>query len=163
MPRCLHAALAIGITNCVASTQGGTVAQREDVVRHAQTHAPHSPCLSGHAATIGAWHHREHYANTRIEAGHRQLKRRPRPMRGLKLIAEPRPSSRDTCFVHTRSEPPSSSHNKKINYAEALDLWRLPEPAGPVHATRTPGRDQQPGTPYMSRRRPILHDEASRG
>ncbi|MGH3766717.1 MAG: hypothetical protein ACRDTX_16475 [Pseudonocardiaceae bacterium] len=31
----------------------GTVAQREDVVRHAQAQAPHPPCSSGPAATIG--------------------------------------------------------------------------------------------------------------
>jgi len=32
----------------------------------------------------GAWHHSEQYANNRIEADHGQLKRRLRPMRGLK-------------------------------------------------------------------------------
>ncbi|HET9254457.1 MAG TPA: DDE-type integrase/transposase/recombinase [Pseudonocardiaceae bacterium] len=32
----------------------------------------------------GAWHHTEPYANNRIEADHGQLKRRLRPMRGLK-------------------------------------------------------------------------------
>ena len=32
----------------------------------------------------GAWHHNEQYANNRIEADHGQLKRRLRPMRGLK-------------------------------------------------------------------------------
>ena len=31
-----------------------------------------------------AWHHVERYANNRIEADHGQLKRRLRPMRGLK-------------------------------------------------------------------------------
>ena len=31
-----------------------------------------------------AWHHIERYANNRIEADHAQLKRRLRPMRGLK-------------------------------------------------------------------------------
>ncbi len=31
-----------------------------------------------------AWHHTEQYANNRIEADHGQLKRRLRPMRGLK-------------------------------------------------------------------------------
>jgi IS6 family transposase len=34
--------------------------------------------------TPGAWHHTEPYANNRIEADHSQLKRRLRPMRGLK-------------------------------------------------------------------------------
>ncbi len=34
--------------------------------------------------TPGAWHHTEPYANNRIEADHGQLKRRLRPMRGLK-------------------------------------------------------------------------------
>src|SRR3981081_1069911 len=43
------------------------------------------------------------------------------------------------------------------------DLWRLPEPAGPTHATRNPGRDQQPGTPYMRRRRLVLPEDASSG
>ncbi len=32
----------------------------------------------------GAWHHTEQYANNWIEADHGQLKRRLRPMRGLK-------------------------------------------------------------------------------
>ena len=32
----------------------------------------------------GAWHHTEQYVNNRIEADHGQLKRRLRPMRGLK-------------------------------------------------------------------------------
>ena len=31
-----------------------------------------------------AWHHVEQYANNRIEADHRQLKHRLRPMRGLR-------------------------------------------------------------------------------
>ena len=31
-----------------------------------------------------AWHHREQYANNRIEADHAQLKRRLRAMRGIK-------------------------------------------------------------------------------
>src|SRR3978361_2298042 len=43
------------------------------------------------------------------------------------------------------------------------DLWRLPEPAGPTHATRNPGRDQQPGTPYMSRWRVVLPEDACWG
>ena len=43
------------------------------------------------------------------------------------------------------------------------DLWRLPEPAGPTHATRNPGRDQQPGTPYMSRWRMVRPLLASSG
>jgi transposase-like protein len=34
--------------------------------------------------TPGAWHHTEQYASNRIEADHGQLKRRLRPMRGLK-------------------------------------------------------------------------------
>jgi transposase-like protein len=34
-----------------------------------------------------AWHNTEQYANNRIEAGHGQLKRRLRPMRGLKTEA----------------------------------------------------------------------------
>jgi DDE domain len=37
----------------IAWWPGGTVAPWEDVVRHAQAHAPHPPCSSGPAATIG--------------------------------------------------------------------------------------------------------------
>jgi transposase-like protein len=33
-----------------------------------------------------AWHHTERYANNRIEADHAQLKRRLRPMRGIKTM-----------------------------------------------------------------------------
>jgi transposase-like protein len=33
-----------------------------------------------------AWHHTEQYANNRIEADHAQLKRRIRPMRGIKTM-----------------------------------------------------------------------------
>jgi IS6 family transposase len=34
-----------------------------------------------------AWHHVERYANNRVEADHAQLKRRLRPMRGIKTMA----------------------------------------------------------------------------
>ena len=44
----------------------------------------------------GAWHCTELYANNRLEADHGQLKRRLRPMRGLKTITEPESSSPDT-------------------------------------------------------------------
>jgi len=44
----------------------------------------------------GAWHHSEQYANNRIEADHGQLKRRLRPMRGLKPTAESQSSSPGT-------------------------------------------------------------------
>jgi transposase-like protein len=33
-----------------------------------------------------AWHHRERYANNRVEANHAQLKRWLRPMRGIKTM-----------------------------------------------------------------------------
>jgi transposase-like protein len=33
-----------------------------------------------------AWHHVERYANNRVEADHAQLKRRLRPMRGIKTL-----------------------------------------------------------------------------
>jgi transposase-like protein len=33
-----------------------------------------------------AWHHVERYANNRVEADHAQLKRRLRPMRGIKTM-----------------------------------------------------------------------------
>jgi transposase-like protein len=33
-----------------------------------------------------AWHHVERYANNQVEAGHPQLKRRLRPMRGIKTM-----------------------------------------------------------------------------
>jgi transposase-like protein len=32
------------------------------------------------------WHHVERYANNRVEADHAQLKRRLRPMRGIKTM-----------------------------------------------------------------------------
>jgi transposase-like protein len=33
-----------------------------------------------------AWHHVERYANNRVEADHAQVKRRLRPMRGIKTM-----------------------------------------------------------------------------
>lgn len=46
-----------------------------------------------------AWHGTEKYANNRIEADHGQLKRRLRPMRGLKTDAGARVITAGHAFV----------------------------------------------------------------
>jgi len=46
-----------------------------------------------------AWHRTERYADNRIEAGHGQLKRRLRPMRGLKTDARARTVIAGHAFV----------------------------------------------------------------
>jgi transposase-like protein len=46
-----------------------------------------------------AWHHREQYANNRIEADHAQLKRRVRAMRGIKTITGLRVLAAGHAFV----------------------------------------------------------------
>jgi transposase-like protein len=58
-----------------------------------------------------AWHHVERYANNRVEADHAQLKRRLRPMRGIKtmtglrVIAAVTRWSRTSAAATTRSPP----------------------------------------------------------
>jgi transposase-like protein len=47
--------------------------------------APSYPRVLDHVSPA-AWHHVERYANNRIEADHAQLKRRLRPMRGIKTM-----------------------------------------------------------------------------
>jgi transposase-like protein len=46
-----------------------------------------------------AWHHREQYANNRVEADHAQLKRRLRPMRGIKTMTGLRILAAGQAFV----------------------------------------------------------------
>jgi transposase, IS6 family len=46
-----------------------------------------------------AWHHREQYANNRIEADHAQLKRWLRPMRGIKTMTGLRVLAAGHAFV----------------------------------------------------------------
>ena len=46
-----------------------------------------------------AWHHVERYANNRVEADHAQLKRRLRPMRGIKTMTGPRILAAGHAFV----------------------------------------------------------------
>ena len=46
-----------------------------------------------------AWHHVERYANNRVEADHAQLKRRLRPMRGIKTMAGLRVLAAGHAFV----------------------------------------------------------------
>jgi len=46
-----------------------------------------------------AWHHTDRYANNRVEADHGQLKRRLRPMRGLKTDAGARVVTAGHAFV----------------------------------------------------------------
>jgi transposase-like protein len=46
-----------------------------------------------------AWHHVERYANNRVEADHVQLKRRLRPMRGIKTMTGLRVLATGHAFV----------------------------------------------------------------
>ena len=46
-----------------------------------------------------AWHHREQYANNRIEADHSQLKRRLHAMRGIKTMTGLRVLAAGHAFV----------------------------------------------------------------
>jgi transposase-like protein len=46
-----------------------------------------------------AWHHTERYANNRVEADHAQLKRRLRPMRGIKTMTGLRVLAAGHAFV----------------------------------------------------------------
>jgi transposase-like protein len=46
-----------------------------------------------------AWHHVERYANNRVEADHAQLKRRLRPMRGIKTMTGLRVLAAGHAFV----------------------------------------------------------------
>ena len=46
-----------------------------------------------------AWHHTEQYANNRVEADHAQLKRRLRPMRGIKTMTGLRVVAAGHAFV----------------------------------------------------------------
>jgi transposase-like protein len=48
-----------------------------------------------------AWHHVEQHANNRIEADHRQLKHRLRPMRGLRTERPRKSSSPGTLSCRT--------------------------------------------------------------
>jgi transposase-like protein len=50
----------------------------------------------------GTWHHTERYANNRIEADHAQLKRRLRPMRGIKTMTGLRVVAAGHAFVQNR-------------------------------------------------------------
>jgi len=61
----------------------------------------------------GAWHHTEPYANNRIEADHSQLKRRLRPMRGLKRLRCARVISRATPSCKTSAADPTNSGPRK--------------------------------------------------
>jgi transposase-like protein len=45
------------------------------------------------------WHHVERYANNRVEADHAQLKRRLRPMRGIKTMTGLRILAAERAFV----------------------------------------------------------------
>jgi transposase-like protein len=63
-----------------------------------------------------AWHHVERYANNRVEADHAQLKRRLRPMRGIKTMTGLRIAAGGHAFVQNlrrghyeiaANEPPS--------------------------------------------------------
>jgi transposase-like protein len=46
-----------------------------------------------------AWHHVERFANNRVEADHAQLKRRLRPMRGIKTMSGLRVLAAGHAFV----------------------------------------------------------------
>jgi transposase, IS6 family len=59
-----------------------------------------------------AWHHVERYANNRVEADHAQLKRRLRPMRGVKTMAGLRVLATGHAFVQ---------HLRRGHYEIAVD------------------------------------------
>ena len=80
-----------GPLSVVLGTSGVVFAALERFAADAQARL-HAFCHS----VPGAWHHSEQYANNRIEADHGQLKRRLRPMRGLKPTAESQSSSPGT-------------------------------------------------------------------
>jgi transposase-like protein len=54
---------------------------------------------SGFRRLPAAWHHVERYANNRVEADHAQLKRRLRPMRGIKTMTGLRVVAAGHAFV----------------------------------------------------------------
>ena len=62
-----------------------------------------------------AWHHVERYANNRVEADHAQLKRRLRPMRGIKTMAGLRILAAGHAFVQ---------HLRRGHYEIAADQPR---------------------------------------
>jgi transposase-like protein len=61
-----------------------------------------SPCTAGFSGSPrwpAVWHHVERYANNRVEADHAQLKRRLRPMRGIKTMTGLRVLAAGHAFV----------------------------------------------------------------
>jgi DDE domain len=76
-----------------------------------------------------AWHHVERYANNRVEADHAQLKRRLRPMRGIKTMTGLRVVAAG--FVRPRS-PRKAGQVGTLNalffaLTSAADTWSTEE------------------------------------
>jgi transposase-like protein len=63
-----------------------------------------------------AWHHREQYANNRIEADHAQLKRRLRPTRGVKTMTSLRVLAAGHAFIQNL---------RRGHYELAVDAMRV--------------------------------------
>src|SRR5918998_2177009 len=76
--------------------------------------------------------------------------------------AQASPLPLDGCRGRSRKRQ-STARGDPRRDPQSRTCGAFPEPAGLVHATRNPGRDHQLGTPYMSRRRLVLPEEASSG
>ena len=81
----------------------------------------------------GAWHGTEVYANNRMEADHGQLKRRLRPMRGLKATTKPGSSSLGTRSSRT---PAAATTNSVLKKQPACG-WRPPSTSWPWRSDQT--------------------------
>jgi transposase-like protein len=68
-----------------------------------------------------ACYHVQRYANNRVEADHAQLKRRLRPTRGIKTMADgysPRARlSRRTCAAANTRSPPTNPETLRLSVA----------------------------------------------
>ena len=71
-----------------------------------------------------AWHRIERYANNRIEADHAQLKRRLRPMRGLKTDVGARTVIAGHAFISEHSPRPLRTHRRCFTKATCRDCPR---------------------------------------
>jgi transposase-like protein len=103
-----------------------------------------------------AWHHLERYANNRIEADHGRLKRRLRPMRGLRtdcaaqviisgltflrIFAAATTNSRPKHHADSESPQRSSSWRKRSNRppTEVHHARRRDYATAPIHRSRWP-------------------------
>jgi hypothetical protein len=82
-----------------------------------------------------AWHHVERYANNRVEADHAQLKRWPRPMRGIKTMTGLRVLAAGHAFVQNlrrdTARSPSTSHPELDSPRRSANWPGLSEGASP--------------------------------